>query len=173
MTTLFKYQVQGEESFSRHVPMLVVSQWKYEQNQTGVILLCRANPAFGTSLDLQDLEVMITMEGIIETTQSKPAAAFNKRSNRLSWHLNNTTLRADQDIKLVARFRAAESAKSTGTIDLRWRTSPSSIPIGSGLLLSASWSSKNPFSEEAGPVEISMPIQSQYSLHSSKYTVTS
>jgi hypothetical protein len=171
MTTLFKYQVQPDTSRAhRFLPILVSQKWSTEAEQTSVKLTYRLNPAFGArSLQLQDVEISLGINGVALSCVAKPAGSFVKKANKLVWKLNEVTLEAGQELGLLARFKTTGLA-TPGSLDLRWKTAPSNLSRGSGFGITATRLRANPFGDDA--VLENVMVNHAYTLSAARYAVT-
>ena len=173
MTALFKYQVDAEEARpDRFKPVAIEQKWTTEANQTSVKLTLKLNTGFGaSSVTLQDLEVHVSLSGQANSCVAKPSGTFIKSGSKLVWRLGQATFDHTTATNLLARFKTTELAGPAETIELRWRTQPSTLALGSGLAVLATKQALNPFGDDSLAAASAMSnvlVQHSYVVQSTK-----
>ncbi|KAI9668464.1 MAG: hypothetical protein M1831_001218 [Alyxoria varia] len=134
----FKYQVHLDEiggsansgvtSGSRHVPILLSTNWKVEQTQTLVMLNCTVNPSFPAStITLTNATIILFLgegaPGKATGCQSKPAGTFSKDRGLIYWRINELKLGAaaggETQKKFLAKF-TTDAESRPGRVEARW-----------------------------------------------------
>lgn len=181
MTALFKYQVDAQDSSSdRFQPILIDQKWTPEPSQTSVKLTLKLNSRFGAStVVLHDLEVHVALAsnsagaaaGVANSCVARPAGTFIKAAGKLVWKLGQSTFDHATQVNLLARFKTAELARPAESIELRWRTAPSTLALGSGFAVLAAKHQANPFGDELTPTEANVLVNNSYVVQSTRQLV--
>lgn len=101
-------------------PLVVLPVWRFEPHQASVMLTIKLAPHVasqlgdGESVEISDLVVAVSIEGVAKSALSKPQGTFNKDKSRVSWRFKDPVkLTATSDQKLVARFMTDQEAKES------------------------------------------------------------
>lgn len=171
MTPAFTYKLASNStSLSRHVPLLLKTDWRPQGDKLGLLLQYSLNPECKVegSLLLSNVVVFATYIGRAASAQLKPSGTHLKERHIVYWRLGDVTLVSGSWEKIVCRIIGVEGGEvKPGHVQARWEHSPfEGSELGSGITLSrldegkgkekmvAELDDDNPFADETSALPI-------------------